>query len=132
MASLERDGFSLTLSDDLAWIDEYQWTPVEQTKEYLSEGALAIQEGTKQAGRPITLEGGQFVFESHDVVVALVDELAISAGKHYTLTLVDGRTFTVVFDHEKGAIDGPVPEFFRKRTHDANTLHSLTLRFITV
>ena len=125
-------GFTLNFSDDLEWQDEFAWSPVEQTQEYLSEGALVVQEGVKQAGRPITLAGGQYVFQDHETVVALLAEIAVSAGKTYTLTLPDARTFTVAFNHTKGPIDAPVPAFDRKRIYDADTKHSLTLRFITV
>ncbi len=49
---------SLALPDDVLWIDEFAWQPVEQELRYTILGALNVEAAAKQAGRPITLEGG--------------------------------------------------------------------------
>lgn len=48
----------LTLPADLTWPDEFAWTPVESTSRYSAAGSLLISRGVRQAGRPITLQGG--------------------------------------------------------------------------
>ena len=49
---------ALTLPPDLLWADEFDWTPIESSQEYAVTGALVVDTATRQAGRPITLEGG--------------------------------------------------------------------------
>ena len=55
--TLTHAGTTLDLSDRLAWTDEFGWSPVEQSTEYSTTGALLVDVATKLAGRPITLEG---------------------------------------------------------------------------
>ena len=45
----------LALPNDLLWSDEFSWTPVTTNKSHSLSGALLIEQGVKQAGRPITL-----------------------------------------------------------------------------
>lgn len=133
MASLTRDGVSLDISDHLEWVDEFTYSPVEQTQEYLSEGALVVQEGVKQAGRPITLKSGEGVYPLNREITPIFDEVQQSAGKTYQLTLADGRTFDVMFNHANTAFEAPIDKFWRASLPDPDqTRHSLTLRFITV
>lgn len=93
---------AISLPDDLEWVDETDWTPVEQTTEYSLEGALVIDAATKQAGRPITLthyEGDVWV--SRATVLALMAMAAV-AGKEMTLTLWNGETHQVMFRFDDG------------------------------
>lgn len=125
------EGTVIVFSDDLEWVDEFEWTPVEQSKDYTIGGSLIIQEATKLAGRPITLKGGNEVFVTRSQVTELNDEATISSGKSYTLTLPDGRTKTVAFDHGgSGAVEASAPSIFRQRTMQAASLYNLTIRFI--
>ena len=55
--TLARAGTTITLSDRLHWTDEFDWHPVEQATGYSTTGALLIDVATRQAGRPITLQG---------------------------------------------------------------------------
>ena len=48
-------GETIQLEDGFFWSDE-NWSEIEQNQEYAISGALIIQEGRKQAGRPITLQ----------------------------------------------------------------------------
>jgi len=45
----------VTLPDDLYWSDEFAWNPVRQAEDHSLTGALVIDNGALQAGRPITL-----------------------------------------------------------------------------
>lgn len=47
---------TLTLDPDLYWSDEFAWFETEQTVERGLTGALIIDQGARQEGRPITLE----------------------------------------------------------------------------
>jgi len=49
--------FDIRLPQDLEWVDEFSWAPVQQTIETTLTGALVIQESTQLRGRPITLQG---------------------------------------------------------------------------
>lgn len=89
---------TVTLPNGLWWDDEFGWSPVAQSAEYAVEGALVIEEGVMQAGRPLTLKGtvnGPWCARS--VIEALYATLDDTADK--TLTLHDGRSFTVRWRH---------------------------------
>lgn len=98
MADIILDG--LALPGDLVWTDEYQWCVVERSAEYGLTGSLIVEESVKQAGRPITLEAkNEFrgpIWLDRSIVNDLVAKAAIT-GKQMTLTLSDGRSFSVMF-----------------------------------
>lgn len=120
---------TLTLPNALNWTDEYTWSPVQQSKAYTTTGALLIEEGTKQAGRPITLEGGQ---DRTWCTRTLVDQLhtwAQTTGIVLTLTL-RGVNHTVTFDHERGALQGLPVLFYQDASIGSDDWYIPTLRFI--
>lgn len=120
---------TLTLPDALNWVDEYTWSPVQQTKAYTTTGALLIEEGVMQAGRPITLEGQ---IESTWCPRSMVDQLhtwANSAGIVLTLTL-RGVAHSVTFDREKGALQGLPVTFFADASIASDDWYVPTLRFL--
>lgn len=49
--------FTIDLPKDVIWTNETQWSPVSQTVEWSTTGALLMQEGVKLKGREIFLEG---------------------------------------------------------------------------
>lgn len=94
-----------TLPGDLQWVDEFSWVALGVTAKVSLTGAEIVQTGTLQAGRPITLQGGQdFAWVDYATVEAL-RSLAVAAGATYTLTLPDGRTFNVRFRAEETPIE---------------------------
>jgi hypothetical protein len=120
---------TVTLPDALSWADEYSWSPVEQTKTYTTTGALLIEEGIKQAGRPITLEGAA---DRTWCTRALVDVLrgwAALPGVVLTLTL-RGVAHQVTFDHEKGALQGLPVMFYADGAIASDDWYVPTLRFL--
>ena len=120
---------TLTLPDALSWSDEYTWSPVEQTKTYTTTGALLIEEGVKQAGRPITLEGSE---DRTWCTRALVDQLhawANTPAMVLTLTL-RGVAHTVTFDHERGALQGLRVLFYADGSIESTDFYVPTLRFL--
>lgn len=87
----------LTLDPQFMWTDELDWTALAQSEPtYTLTGSVDIQQGTKQAGRPITLKGDDVWIAKGDLLQlqdwASVPELTL------TLTHPDGRTFNVIFN----------------------------------
>ena len=48
---------TMSLPRSLVWVDEFQWTAPLRAQEYSITGALIVDVATRQAGRPITLQG---------------------------------------------------------------------------
>lgn len=132
---------SITLSDttttveldpDLFWPDEHSWSPVVQTVRYKLDGALSVQVSTRQAGRPITLQGD----DEHGwarmtgLVVAQLREWASAPAKQLTLAL-HGSTYTVVFRHNEP------PAFDARNRYDyavgaADDCYVVTLKLMVI
>lgn len=55
--TLAYDGTTLDINDRLLWTDEYDWSPVVTESRFGTTGRLMLHVGTRQAGRPITLDG---------------------------------------------------------------------------
>ncbi|MGZ8181467.1 MAG: hypothetical protein ACXWT1_05880 [Methylobacter sp.] len=87
---------AIVLPEDLIWTDEFNWSPRQQSESHSITGALIVEMGVKLAGRSITLVGGeQAEWIDRDTLTALHAKLFDSA--NMTLTLNDGRVFSVVF-----------------------------------
>jgi len=99
---------AIVLPADLLWIGEFDWSPVAQNQEYTTEGALIIEPSTKLAGRAITLSGGGFAWVSRSTIKLLYAKLV--AGIEMTLTLEDGRVFTVGWRYPNPIETTPVIE----------------------
>jgi hypothetical protein len=90
---------SIILPATLVWEDELTWTPIVQSVTPSLTGAPIIQIGVWQAGRPITLVG-KSDGNAHtgailrSALLTLKTALEV-AGATWTLTLHDGRTFSV-------------------------------------
>ena len=121
----------ITLPVDLHWSDEFDWTPVAQGAEYTLAGALAIETGVMQAGRPITLEGGEDRAWATRATVLLLQAAAALPGETMTLTLNDARTFTVAFRHGDGLPVEARP-IVPYNTPAAGDWYALTLRLMEV
>jgi len=123
----------LTLPGDLFWSDEFQWSPVRRSADYSLTGALIVQESTRLAGRPITLEAQNgplgYVWLERAVVVNL-QTLADTAGWSGPLTLADGRAFSVAF-RDEGLTAEPVIHQTHSAALDALP-YTFTLKLHTV
>ena len=98
-------GQTLTLPDDLRWVDEHLWTPAVASASYLLTGELLVESATRQAGRPITLQAPDDMAWVSRVTVDRLYEWASAPERTFELQLVDGRTYTVAFRHQDGAIE---------------------------
>jgi hypothetical protein len=120
---------TLALPSALNWVDEYTWSPIEQTQTYTITGALLVEEGVKQTGRPYTLEGDT---DKTWCTRALVDTLkgwAATPGVLMTLTL-RGVARQVTFDHVKGALQGLPVLFYEDGSIEQHDWYVPTLRLI--
>ena len=89
---------TLSLPRSLVWVDEFQWTAPLRAQEYSITGALIVDVATRQAGRPITLQG----VADHGWMTraALADLWALAntpEAAPLALTLADGRACAVRF-----------------------------------
>lgn len=127
--TLSNNTTTLTLPDALNWTDEYSWSPVEQTKTYTVTGALLIEEGIKQSGRPITLEGAMDKTWCTRNVVDQLRAWAATINIRLTLTL-RGVTRSVTFNHEGGALEGLPVQFYEDGSIQSSDFYVPTIRLI--
>lgn len=99
---------TIEIPEDVWWSDEFAWSDIEQATEYSVTGALIIDVGIRQAGRKITLQSnprGGWVPRS--TVLDLQAQRG-NPGGTYTLSLADGREYTVAHDHSRSLEAEPV------------------------
>ncbi len=134
MSHILTDGsVTVTLPGNMDWVDEYNWQPVQQAVQYSLTGALLVDEDTKQAGRPITLAPGNGNMGYLDrSALDTIKSWAAIPGQELTLTLTDGRAFTVRFRQGDGAISASPVRGFRVPAGTPNDKWITTLRFIEV
>ena len=92
---------TVTLPDDFLWVNEFGWSPVAQRTERSLTGALVVHEAQQNYGRSIVLGDGEHSWLARDQLEALF-LLSTQSNRRMSLTLPDGRTFTVIFDRSDG------------------------------
>lgn len=121
---------SLELDDQFEWVDEFDWSVVEQESERSLGGQLLVQGGHKIHGRPITLASNGGVWTKLETVRAL-EVLRDQFGRVMPLALPDGREFSVIFNHEAGPPLQCAP--VERQVNPALTaLYEITIRLLTV
>lgn len=120
---------AITLPADLLWRDEFDYTPIETKTDYSLTGALIIQSGLKQAGRPMTLGGGDnFGIATRSLVNELLAKQ--TPPTTMTLTLNDARSFQVRFRYQDKPIEAqPLIDY---SDPDNTDFYTLTLKFLQV
>ncbi|SFM68346.1 hypothetical protein [Thermodesulforhabdus norvegica] len=112
----------IVLPDDLDWVDQY-WVARIETGKYTLSGAYVVFSATRQAGRPITLRGGEdyaWIDEStFDALIALAE-----LGQNMTLQ-IDDQVFTVRFRYD----DEPI---YASRIGPGPWMNNVLLKFVTV
>ena len=98
--TLTHGGTTIDLSDRLAWTDEFAWSPVQQSTEYSTTGALLVDVATKQAGRPITLEGKETATWISRATCQALEAWAALPGAEFELVL-RGVPRVVLFDQAR-------------------------------
>jgi hypothetical protein len=118
---------SISLPEDMIWLDQSSWTPVAQGTEYSLAGSLLIEQSKKLAGRPITL-GGDNAWTTWKVAESII-ALSYETEKEMTLVLND-RTFTVMFRHEDGDVVDITRIYDREPEDDDEVIVKLRLMVI--
>lgn len=119
---------ALGIPRSLVWVDEFNWAAPARAHEYSITGALIVDVATRQAGRPITLQG----VDDHGWVergdLAALWALVNTTTGPLSLTLADGRAFTVHF-----APDAPIEAsaIVRAELPAAGLPYIVTLRLVT-
>ena len=122
---------TLNLPTSLEWIDEFDFSPVTQDVQRTIGGSFIIQEATLIKGQPITLQGGENVWMSRLDFIT-VQTLASVAGKELTLTLTDGRVFTVIFNRSSGNPFSAVSLWRKNIQEDTDKVKRVVLKFYTI
>lgn len=92
---------AVTLPDDSIWKDEFEYAPISQNVSVTLGGRQIIEETARIKGRPITLYCHWLDKLELDALVVERDTL----DNTMTLTLDDGRVFSVRFKQGSRAID---------------------------
>lgn len=125
----------IELPYDLYPIDDLNWSPVVSTTTYLLNGAFDVQQGVKQAGKPITLQSNESLglgAVTRDVVNQLHTQCAIPEAFFTMQYEADGgiKEIDVMFDHAQTPIEAtPVKAFNSPNIDD---YFWVTVRFRTV
>lgn len=129
--TLVYSGTTVILPDAMNWIDEYSWSPVQQSSTYTVTGALILESAVKQAGRPITLQGAEDRTWLSRTVVDTLHAWAALPSTAFTLTL-RGVSRQVAFDHERGALQGLPVMFYDDDSISGTDFYVPTLKFLEV
>jgi len=118
----------------LVWVDEHDWTPVQKSAEYSTTGALLVDSGVRQAGRPITLQaqddaGWSGATRMTRAKLDTLRQMAAAPTAVYPLLLADGRAFDVMFAPENPIEAHPVG---RPELPPPAHPYVVTLRFLEV
>lgn len=119
----------ITLHPQFFWRDELDWTSLVQSEPvYTLTGAMDIQQGTKKAGRPITLDGTDARLSRHDIKTlqawASMPELKMR------LIHPTGQVFDVIFN--RPFISDIKGKQYRPIDQSDDDWASATLHFLTV
>lgn len=122
---------ALDLGDRLIWSDEFGWNPVVQATGYSTTGALLIDTGTRQAGRPITLDGVQSQAWITRATCDALKAWAALPGAELELVL-RGIPRTVIFDHERTAFEARPLWLLADGEQTTDQVFLPTLRFLEI
>lgn len=131
MTTLTDGTTTVTLPDSMQWVDEFDFSPVTQDIQRTIGGGFIVQEGTLSYGQPITLQGGENVWTTRQVLKQ-IQTLASVPNKALVLTLADGRTFDVIFRRDNGNPFSAVPLWRKDVSVDADRVKRIVLRFYTI
>lgn len=131
MTSLTDGTTTINLPDSLEWENEFDYSPITQDVKRTIGGGLIIQEAALLHGIPITLQGGENVWFSRQLIKQIAT-IASVAGKELVLTLSDEREFNVVFRRDDGAPFSAVPLWRKNVQVDADKMKRLVLKFYTI
>ena len=123
---------TIQLEDGFFWSDE-NWAEIQQNQEYAISGALIVQEGRKQAGRPITLQPANKT--KGWIKLRDLNQLRLWQNLQEQFTLQfqwphDQRSFNVIFNHKDNALESSTIKGTPAVSLD--TYFNVTMRFTEV
>lgn len=108
---------------NMVWIDEYDWSHIQEAVGYSVSGALVINTGSRIKGRPITL-GGEHAWLPRGVI----NNLIALAEQNKTMSLSIGtQSYQVRFCYDKPIEAKPLVET-TPDTESDDALYQVTLR----
>lgn len=100
----------LQLPDGLRWDDEFAWSATAQSTDYTLTGALVVEQGTRLAGRPLTLVGGRHYAWMQRGDIKTLSGICDTPPDDLRLTLHDAREYQVIPDGAGRALETyPLP-----------------------
>lgn len=124
---------TVELDEGLVWEDEFSWSPLQTDYQYTLTGALVIQQGTKQAGRPFTLKGDDSMNWISRASLDTLRGWAAMEGRQLLLQIVgpdSTRSFNVMFNLKDNPIESK-PVLGHPALRD-NEYFNVVLRFLEV
>ncbi len=121
---------TMTLPDNLLWVNEFDWTPVAQSTDRSLTGSLIVSESLMTYGRSIVLGDGENSWLTLSDLNTLF-ALSEIPKKKMLLTLPVGRAFTVIFDRSEGA---PIEarQVLPLTNPDDSDFYAVVIRLLTV
>lgn len=99
----------LELPDLLRWTDEHDWSPLAQAQpQYSLGGAVIVQQGSKLAGRPVTLGGEDDHNWLRRETLATLHDWAAVPELELTLDYHGGKYNVIFRNHEQALAASPV------------------------
>lgn len=121
----------IELPVDLRWTDEFDWNAVKQNVDTTITGAIIVEVGTLQAGRPITLapvdESSAWISR---LKLSAVKAWGDTAGLAMNLT-INGVSRNVIFRHHDGGAIAATPVVHYHDIGDAD-FYSATFKFTEI
>ena len=111
---------------DTIWIDEFRYSPVNQSVTTTLGGRQVIEESVRQKGRPITLEAEWITKATLDLLIAERD----TVNNTLVLTVADGRTLNVRFKQGSDALG--VTEVTDYAEYQADDLFDVTIKLFEI
>lgn len=132
--TLQNGGTTLTLPEDLIWMDELAWSPISQRAERSITGALIVDRAVRVGGRTITLQGDGTSAWIDLATLRQLKAWSAQPGAQFVLT-INSQAFTVFFDHgdaeeTRAMAMEAVVEY--SDPQDADYYCSLALRFLEI
>lgn len=129
----EKTGQTIELPYDLYPIDDLSWSALVSKTDYLLTGALDVQQGTKKAGKPLTLQSNDGLgLVTRKTVNQLHDWCAIPEAVYKMTYEADGvqKQLNVMFDTSQTPIEATPAKGFNSPNLD--DYFAVVLRFLVV